>query len=83
MLQVALNRLLQDSRLYEPLTPLALRPGNDAWPAAMEAMLETFFSSLVCCSTVDAVRHEINHECHRHQRNLYIMLLLSHLWCCC
>ena len=48
-MQVALRQLLQDPRLYEPLTPLRLRQGNDAWPAAVEAMLETLLSAVVCC----------------------------------
>ena len=60
--------------------PLALRPGNEAWPVAVEAMLEIFFSSLVCCSTVnqDAVQYETRPECHRHQRHLTICTS-----CCC
>ena len=48
MSQVALEQLLQDSRLYEPLTPLRLRDGNEAWPAAVEAMVEHLLSCKVC-----------------------------------
>ena len=48
-MQAALRVLLQDPRLYEPLTPLKLRQGHEAWPAAVEATLDVLLSSLVCC----------------------------------
>lgn len=45
--QVALGRLVHDPRLYEPLTPLKLRHGTEAWPAAAEAMLDILLTSTV------------------------------------